>query len=101
LAEALGLAFSSATTPYEEALTDTETLMISLWKDILKVDRVGIKTSFLACGGDSMQAMRLIDAIRRRLDLDIHLVDFFAAETIQDQANVIDQLLMEAGYDDA
>ncbi len=85
---------------YEAARTETEALLTLLWRDILKVERVGIKESFLACGGDSLQAMRLVEAIRLSLNIDIHLVDFFAAETIQDQANTIDQMLMEAGNDD-
>ncbi|MEU9759098.1 amino acid adenylation domain-containing protein [Streptomyces sp. NPDC047987] len=51
--------------PYTPPRDATETAIAALVADVLGTGRVGRDDSFLALGGDSLQAMRLVAALRR------------------------------------
>jgi acyl-CoA synthetase (AMP-forming)/AMP-acid ligase II/acyl carrier protein len=87
---------SSVTTPpaYLPARTQTEERLAGLWRDVLKVDQVSIRQPFLELGGDSMTAMQLANRICEWLGVMINLVDFFEAQTIAEQAVLVDELLL-------
>jgi thioesterase domain-containing protein/acyl carrier protein len=59
-----------------------EELLAETWKQILRLDRVGIEDDFFALGGDSIRAAVLIDELQARLGEIIHVVAIFSAPTI-------------------
>jgi amino acid adenylation domain-containing protein len=78
-----GIDYTSPRTPVEELLAE-------IWKEVLRVDRVGIYDNFFDLGGHSILA---IQAIARAHDMGIHftLVQFFQHPTVAKLANLSDQ----------
>jgi acyl-CoA synthetase (AMP-forming)/AMP-acid ligase II len=71
-------------TPYERALAE-------IWGDVLKQDRIGRNDSFLALGGDSILATRVVARIREHLNSEVSLLSFFNAQSLADLARVVAQ----------
>ncbi|MFT6504078.1 MAG: tyrocidine synthetase-3, partial [Crocinitomicaceae bacterium] len=78
-----GESFVAPTNELEEKLCE-------IWKEVLGLDRVGIKDNFFSIGGDSITAIRLTSVSRRELEKDIPLSVLFEHGTIQDLAKFID-----------
>lgn len=68
----------------EGPATEREKLLLSLFADVLGVDRIGVNDGFFDLGGQSLQAMRLISRIRTTLGVDLTISDFFDAPTVAD-----------------
>jgi len=86
--------FVAPRNPIEEALAD-------LWREVLRVDEVGINDRFLDLGGDSLLATMLLSRIRGALQLEFSLTDVFEASTIEEQARLIEQMRMRNDEDAA
>jgi acyl-CoA synthetase (AMP-forming)/AMP-acid ligase II/acyl carrier protein len=82
---------------YEPPSTAVEKLVAGIWVEVLKVQPIGAKDDFLALGGDSVLATRLVSRIRDQLDLDISVAAFFEAPTVATQARVIEDMLLAEG----
>ena len=67
-----------ATRGYEAPLGETETILASVWTDILRVDRVGRHDNFFELGGHSLLAVRVISRLRQSLGIEVALSDLFA-----------------------
>lgn len=50
-----------------------ETLIVSLWSEILGLDVVGLDDNFLSIGGNSIQATQIVSRLRREFGLKISL----------------------------
>jgi len=67
---------------YESPRNDFEKQLVELWKEFLKVDKVGINDNFFDLGGDSLIAIKLqIEAFK--LGINISYGDIFAYPTIK------------------
>jgi len=98
LAERLGLPSGESRSPKAPAAfvpprTPTERALADLWCKILGLEEVGVDDRFLDLGGDSMLAMVLLSRIRSQMQMEVDMVDFFAAPTIARQADLIDGIL--------
>lgn len=69
-----------------------ETLLASLYVEILNLERVGIHESFFDLGGHSLSATRLISRIRTALHVELELDDIFDAPSVASLATKIEQL---------
>jgi acyl carrier protein len=56
--------------------TATEQLVLRIWSEVLNTDAIGVHDDFLELGGDSLAAMRCINAIRAALGVDLTLDAF-------------------------
>ncbi|MFH8409296.1 amino acid adenylation domain-containing protein [Streptomyces sp. NPDC018019] len=68
----------------------TEARLAAVWQEVLGVDRVGIDDTYYDLGGDSLQGIRLIGALRRS-GFEVPLHELFRVQTIRaltDQALV-------------
>ena len=63
--------------------TEVERTLCGLWRDVLKVDRVGIEDNFFALGGHSLMATRLISLVRGTLSVEVPLRTLFEAPTVK------------------
>ncbi len=72
-----GHAFVPPTTPAQETLA-------SIWRDVLGVERVGIRDTFFDRGGHSLLALRLVSQIEKATGRRISLIDLFQGRTIED-----------------
>ncbi len=79
--------------PYEAPATSTEEQLAEVWSELLELERVSTLDNFFDLGGHSLLATRLITRIRRRLGMDITLVDLFREPTLRGLAEHIDNRL--------
>ncbi|MDN3689555.1 non-ribosomal peptide synthetase [Cyclobacterium jeungdonense] len=68
----------------------TEKRLKVVWKDLLKIDRIGVHDNFFQIGGHSLLAIRLINAIREQFDYEIKFADFFKHPTLRQLSVLID-----------
>jgi amino acid adenylation domain-containing protein/FkbM family methyltransferase len=78
------------------ARTPLEEILVGIWKDVLRVDRVGVHDNFFDLGGHSLLATRLISRVRHQLSVEVPLDTLFEAPTISGFAARVEQLL---GFD--
>jgi acyl carrier protein len=80
--------------PVEEELAE-------LWRQVLKVERVGVHDDFFALGGHSLMATQLISRIRAAFGIEVPLRSFFQAPTVESFAEaVLARQLRAYGEDD-
>ncbi|MGR6914287.1 non-ribosomal peptide synthetase [[Actinomadura] parvosata] len=62
-------------------VTEREAVMCELFRDVLKVEEVGVGDDFFDLGGHSLLAAKLIARVRDRLGLELTIRDLFAFPT--------------------
>ena len=87
-----GVEYVAPKTPLEETVA-------SIWAEVLRVDRVGVKDSFFALGGHSLLAMQVTSRIRETLELEIPLRALFEHRTVESYALAILQNRIEESDD--
>jgi amino acid adenylation domain-containing protein len=70
--------------------SDTERTIAAIWEEVLGVARVGLRDSFFALGGKSLQLAQVQARIRERLGVELAVADLFATPTVADLAHRID-----------
>ncbi|MGP4096421.1 phosphopantetheine-binding protein [Nonomuraea sp. KM90] len=71
---------------YEPPRTPAERAIVALWQEILAFPGVGVLDDFIEAGGDSVSALRLIDAVREGFGVDLTLADLMDHPTVRDLA---------------
>ncbi|UXA57321.1 non-ribosomal peptide synthase/polyketide synthase [Xanthomonas prunicola] len=71
---------------YAPPAGELETLLATLWSELLGVERVGRHDTFFALGGHSLLAVRLISRIRSSLGIELPLATLFAQPCLTDLA---------------
>src|ERR1043166_8050047 len=62
--------------------TATEQELAAIWCEVLKLERVGIEDNFFELGGHSLLAIRMIAAVRERLQVELPLRAVFTEPTV-------------------
>ncbi len=86
----IGLAEKLATQlqiAYVPPQTELEVALTQIWREALKLDRVGILDNFFALGGDSVTAVRVLNKIIELTGRRLHLAILFKAPTIEQLVN--------------
>ncbi|HNJ42423.1 MAG TPA: condensation domain-containing protein, partial [Acidobacteriota bacterium] len=71
--------------------TPLEEMLIELWKQVLKVEAIGIHDNFFALGGHSLLATQLITRLRKTFEIELPLKRIFEAQTVAQLAAIITQ----------
>ena len=79
--------------------SEAEKALAGIWKDVLKLDEVGVNENFFELGGHSLLAMQITSRIRDDLEAALPLRDFLSFPTIADQATKVEKLLAEPDSD--
>ncbi|MEO6231487.1 MAG: amino acid adenylation domain-containing protein [Ferruginibacter sp.] len=74
---------------YVEPRNELESKIAFIWSELLQIKMVGVHDNFFELGGHSLLAVRLVSAIRRKLDLTLTINDVFIYPTIASFANNI------------
>lgn len=72
------------TLPHVPPRTDTETALVTIWSEVLKVppDRIGIHHDFFTLGGHSLLATQAASRIRHAFQVELPLQTYFSEPTI-------------------
>jgi non-ribosomal peptide synthetase component F len=69
--------------------TPLEAMLLDAWREVLKVDQIGVNDNFFDLGGHSLLAARLVSNIRNTLEVELNMVDVFEAPTISELAEML------------
>ncbi|SEC17951.1 amino acid adenylation domain-containing protein [Tenacibaculum sp. MAR_2009_124] len=74
---------------YKAARNEFETKLVSIWQELLSIDKIGIHDNFFELGGHSLLATRLVSQIRTKLDLELTIKEVFEHRTIAEISTLI------------
>jgi acyl carrier protein len=86
---------------YRAPSTPLEETLAAVWRDLLGVDRVGVRDDFFDLGGHSLLATRLASRLRDRLGVEVSAQLVFHAPTIAGMAAELARLAAGAGRDES
>ena len=78
-----------------EPETEIEELVHPIWAEILKLDRIGTHQDFIALGGTSLSAIRIMARINENLGVELPLVSIFENSTIASLSTHIEDRILE------
>ncbi|WP_254172056.1 non-ribosomal peptide synthetase [Planktothrix agardhii] len=80
---------------YVAPSTPIEEILVNIWSEVLKVEKVGINDNFFELGGHSLLATQLVAQIRDSLKIELPLRQLFNTATLAELAQGIEQLKQE------
>ena len=78
-------------TVYVAPRTPLEEQLAGIWREVLRVDRVGIHDNFFALGGQSLLAMQVISRVRKAFQIELPVYPLFANPTVEGLAATVAQ----------
>jgi amino acid adenylation domain-containing protein len=63
--------------------TPLEQRLVEIWREVLRVPQIGIRDNFLALGGESLLALRVVNRLREMLAENVSLGVIFEAPTVE------------------
>jgi amino acid adenylation domain-containing protein len=85
--------YVAPTTPVEETL-------VSIWREVLAIDRVGIEDDFFGLGGHSLLATRVVSRVRAQLGVELPLRALFEQPTVKALSARINEMPRGQGPDE-
>jgi amino acid adenylation domain-containing protein len=67
---------------YRPPRTPLETIIAEIWKNMLRVPRVGTGDNFFDIGGHSLLAVQVLNKLNREIDVKLTLLDLFETPTL-------------------
>jgi len=80
--------------------SDTEKIIVDIWKSILNVDNIHPNDNFFDIGGNSLNTIQVVSAIKKRLGKEIQIVDLFKYTTAKSLARFISGKMDNNIFDD-
>lgn len=75
---------------YVSPRTPSEKKLVEMWKEVLSLDRIGIRDNFFELGGHSLNAVRMLTLAEQFSGRKIHLSDLLGSPTIEQLAAFLD-----------
>lgn len=75
---------------YTEPNNEMERHLESIWRDVLKKNKVGVNDNFFELGGDSITAMKVINKVNKEFNLKFNISDLFKSVTIREFNQLIE-----------
>jgi acyl-CoA synthetase (AMP-forming)/AMP-acid ligase II/acyl carrier protein len=72
----------------------TEEILAGIWKEVLGVERVGVRDGFFELGGHSLLAVQVLARVRSAFGIDIPLGRLFEAATVEQLALAVEEFLI-------
>jgi acyl carrier protein len=83
-----------------EPRTQGEELVAQIWREVLKLESIGVHQSFFELGGHSLLAVQIVARLRAAFDREIAVRVLFDAPTVADLAATMDDLIRGGRYPD-
>jgi thioesterase domain-containing protein/acyl carrier protein len=74
---------------YVAPRTAVEATLAQIWREVLRLDQVGVEDNFFELGGNSLLAMQMVARVHKQLGLDIPLPLLFARSTVNGLATAL------------
>ena len=84
---------------YLEPRTQVEGLVAQIWREVLKLDTVGVHDNFFELGGHSLLAIQIISRVRETFDKDVPLQAIFETPTIAGLASTVEKAINGSSCD--
>lgn len=84
---------------YVAPRTATETMLASIWAEVLRIDRVGAQDSFFDLGGNSLLAAQVIARVRKGYGVSLPLRSFLEKPALVDLARHFEAAQRDASHD--
>jgi methyltransferase, FkbM family/amino acid adenylation domain len=78
---------------YVAARTPTEKRLVEIWKEVLGLERIGVRDNFFELGGHSLLATQVVSRVYNHFQIDLPLRTIFQTGTIETLAEAIDGLV--------
>ncbi|OYD95860.1 non-ribosomal peptide synthetase [Nostoc sp. 'Peltigera membranacea cyanobiont' 213] len=75
--------------PYLAPRNQTESILVNIWQQILKISNIGVNDNFFDLGGHSLKAISLVSQIQEKLSLPFQLKQVFLHPTIAEEAELL------------
>ncbi len=75
-----------STVEYVAPRNEMEEQLVTIWQELLGIEKIGIYDNFFELGGHSLLATRLVSMIRRELEVEIAIQNIFRFTTIDEIA---------------
>ena len=69
--------------------TKIEAEILVIWEEVLSIGQIGVQDDFLALGGDSIQAARILMRVNERFGINLQIDDIFSAPTVAAMAKFV------------
>lgn len=73
-------------------VSDTEKIILGIWKDLLHFDQISITSNFFDIGGNSLLVISMVAHIKRELNIDIEPVALMQYTNIRDLSQYLDNI---------
>jgi amino acid adenylation domain-containing protein len=83
--------------PRSAPKSDVETLVANIWREVLHVSDPSREDSFFSLGGHSLLAVRVVSALRDRMNLDVPVSCVFDRPTLGAFSAEVEAMLVHAG----
>ncbi len=80
---------------YVSPRNDIESYLAQLWANFLQLEKVSVLDNFIALGGHSIVAIRILARIERDLNIKIPLTQVFEHATVAEMASYLEQKMEE------
>lgn len=77
---------------YQAPQTDIEVDIVAMWKEVLRIDKIGIHDNFFELGGHSLLAAGVLSRVREKYGISLPLRTIFEAPTVAALASRIETL---------
>jgi acyl-CoA synthetase (AMP-forming)/AMP-acid ligase II/acyl carrier protein len=71
--------------------TPLETELLAIWLQVLECGQIGVEDDFLALGGNSIQAARILALVNEHYVVNLQLIDLFTTSTVAALANLVQE----------
>ncbi|HET8681949.1 MAG TPA: FkbM family methyltransferase [Micromonosporaceae bacterium] len=72
--------------------TEVESGLVDIWREVLRMERVGVRDDFFLLGGHSLLATQVVSRVQARWGVDLPLRVFLTARTVEELAREVTTL---------
>ncbi len=80
---------------YVEPSEGIQRTLADIWKEVLKVEKIGVHDNFFVLGGNSLKAILLTSLLHKKLDVKVSLLEIFRGPTVKELAGLIEKTTRE------